>query len=422
MLVIVIGGSSFVGRELVASLASNEHLRQYGLRVGEAKREGQCGKVSLSIGVLNRGSRYWCSNSGARSDLPQQVTHVICDRKDETELSKKLNWIQKHFREADSPKKRDIVIVDFCAYRPKHIRMLVNLLKHSLKHYIFVSSDSIYEVCAEVGGDSGSKESDGGDDVKTTRGLKRALRESDAVRPESRKVQKSLKSADNYGHKKLRCEEYLCKKSRALGFTCTSLRLCDVIGPFDNTDRFWSTYLWFKYARSIPIEPAKDLDQLISLTSSWDTVNVILSDLQRVSLTSSPRPAQLCLNVAMEEHVKTSEFLSLIASFCPGSCGNTCPVLAHSSELSVRYPYYPSVTRGPVDISEVKKTLNWSPALSLKSAIERCCNFFEKAEFLYPSDLEDAIKNLPKPVRKKVRTEMRCKHTAASAKKTSHAY
>ena len=50
---------------------------------------------------------------------------------------------------------------------------------------------------------------------------------------------KRLAKADEYGHAKLGGEEVLVKQQAAGGFPWVSLRLADVIGPRDTTDRWW---------------------------------------------------------------------------------------------------------------------------------------------------------------------------------------
>ena len=55
---------------------------------------------------------------------------------------------------------------------------------------------------------------------------------------------KKLKQQDGYGFKKLRAESYLLKTASAEGFSVLSLRLADVIGPYDETFRFWKQVIW----------------------------------------------------------------------------------------------------------------------------------------------------------------------------------
>ncbi len=133
--------------------------------------------------VLNRGSVYWkdAETGQCRSDLPtrasasgtreskqreKQVVHVKCDRKKRSKLASALGSIrsqidrmasslqQPHGGKMAGGCRASMTVVDFCAYKPKEVRSVVRGLgvfdeqKQPLNfHYIFISSDSIYEVC-----------------------------------------------------------------------------------------------------------------------------------------------------------------------------------------------------------------------------------------------------------------------------------
>eukprot|EP00466_Bigelowiella_natans_P006342 jgi/Bigna1/79117/fgenesh1_pg.59_\ len=304
MLILVMGGSCFVGRELVEALVAPRAFEKLGL-----------GKENpVTIAVLNRGRRYWeLATGAARSDLPKGVLRVTCDRMDNGQLSAKIEELlaavrprdfdRSPGREADArggalgkrggaPQGGGVIVVDFCAYKPKHIRPLVcqdanasmssramgmtlqtgsaPSASNTTPRQFYGSSSSSSSVkqgdeheAKEDKQESNLEKGEGKQQGRappsssprslssTARGdahsgssrsnsyRKRPLKESDAIRPESRKEQKMLKREDSYGHKKLRCEEYLEKKSREMGFSYAALRLCDVIGPYDNTDRFW---------------------------------------------------------------------------------------------------------------------------------------------------------------------------------------
>jgi len=93
------------------------------------------------------------------------------------------------------------------------------------KHYIFISSDSVYMACEPHGRDAASP-----------------WREEDARRPAEEKHRKRLKRHNpyqyGYGANKLSCEEVLAEAYRKSGFPYTALRLPDVIGPYDNLGGF----------------------------------------------------------------------------------------------------------------------------------------------------------------------------------------
>ena len=70
--------------------------------------------------------------------------------------------------------------------------------------------------------------------------------ETDAVRPEDPEERTMLAEHHGYGDRKLRAEEELLGQRQAGGFPFVILRLPDVIGPRDNTHRFWIYQLWIK--------------------------------------------------------------------------------------------------------------------------------------------------------------------------------
>ena len=63
---------------------------------------------------------------------------------------------------------------------------------------------------------------------------------------------KKLKKKDSYGYKKLQAEQHLIE---ALGKDkVLSLRLADVIGPYDDSCRFWKYLTWSEYSDKVPLQ------------------------------------------------------------------------------------------------------------------------------------------------------------------------
>merc|ERR1712039_345258 len=102
----------------------------------------------------------------------------------------------------------------------------------------YISSDSIYEVstCAaeKWKADKFSKQ---GKDVSVT--------EDAGLRPRDKAQQETMGNADSYGHGKLEAEEVLAEKLPD-GCRSISLRLPDVIGPYDDTLRLWAYWHWLR--------------------------------------------------------------------------------------------------------------------------------------------------------------------------------
>ena len=103
-----------------------------------------------------------------------------------------------------------------------------------------ISTDSVYDVC-DPGVRSGP------------------IKETDAIRPLTQKEIKKMAKDEEYGHDKLRCEEYLSSHIKTFdqGFNYICLRLPDVIGPFDSTCRFWAYCLWIQNNKNWPIHTQK---------------------------------------------------------------------------------------------------------------------------------------------------------------------
>ena len=80
--------------------------------------------------------------------------------------------------------------------------------------------------------------------MSVKKGLSTPVREEKAIRPLWNKEIMASAEDEDYGHDKVKCDEYL--KSHAAdtrdGFPYICLRLPDVIGPMDSTGRFWNMY------------------------------------------------------------------------------------------------------------------------------------------------------------------------------------
>ena len=118
------------------------------------------------------------------------------------------------------------MVLDFSGYEPKWVHDNCQVLKGKVGVYIYISTDSVYEVSID----------------KPT---KRPSLETDAVRPKDENEVGLLKKKDPYGHYKLSCEEALAHyQQHKQGFPWVSLRLADVIGPRDTTNRWAGRWGW----------------------------------------------------------------------------------------------------------------------------------------------------------------------------------
>ena len=99
MKLLVIGGTRFVGRALIA----------------EALEQG------MEVTMFNRGK--------SNPDLFPEVEKLVGDRDDDLEALKGRKWD---------------AVVDTCGYIPRHVRDSAELLKDNVEHYTFISTISVY--------------------------------------------------------------------------------------------------------------------------------------------------------------------------------------------------------------------------------------------------------------------------------------
>jgi dTDP-4-dehydrorhamnose reductase len=156
--VLVFGGNGLMGSELVAVLIDRNEYDLF---------------------LISRGNWYFDSETR----IKPFVTHLVCDREGSdleycTELMQLIS--ENTFR----------LVVDFSAYKPEVLQESVEALKGKTDLYVYISSDSIYEVC------EGRAEVNGG-----------LSRETDAVRPQTEEEQDRLNDLDEYGNEKLTGEE-----------------------------------------------------------------------------------------------------------------------------------------------------------------------------------------------------------------------
>lgn len=198
--ILIIGGSSFMGYTLRERLL--------------ARRD------EFAVTCLNRNKTYWNDKQEAENGF----THWICDRHDTDKFMSLLNSRPVRERPVTILKMCNVslfaqpfhVVVDFIAFEPSDMQPLFDYLTATKAHYVFISTDSIYEAC------------------EPDKSLRRG--EDADERPSDPAERARLRKLDKYGDNKLRCEEALA--SSAVHFT--SLRLCDVFGPRDNdNNRHW---------------------------------------------------------------------------------------------------------------------------------------------------------------------------------------
>jgi hypothetical protein len=131
---------------------------------------------------VNRGNWLeWDTSSRIKARVKSLV---ICDReKDSLKecLSDYLNRKELTFE----------AIIDFSGYKSNVIKSVIaDIPAFMIKLYIYISTDSVYEVCINKKFDDG------------VNGF--VLTEEDAIRPRSKEDRARLKKFDSYGHHKLK--------------------------------------------------------------------------------------------------------------------------------------------------------------------------------------------------------------------------
>ena len=120
MNVLILGGSEFMGKSLVETLIE---------------------KKGYKIFMINRGKKYW--NHTYKGS--KEVHHYYGDRGCYIEMEKLIEYISvKHGFDEDN--KWDMVI-DFSSFERKEIKSIYRSLNKKRKMYVFISSDSVYDVC-----------------------------------------------------------------------------------------------------------------------------------------------------------------------------------------------------------------------------------------------------------------------------------
>lgn len=319
--VLILGGSCFMGRHLVKLLRES----------------------SITPICINRGRIYWgevydpivkVDRFRDRHQYKEAVRNVI--------QSSEYNWLG---------------IVDFCAYKPKDIEeSLPDEIFDLLPVYVFISTDSVYEVFDEIGSL----------DIVT----ERATDELSSI----------SRSRDSYGWKKLKCEEYL----KSVGRKCRKifLRLPDVLGEFDDTYRLWGLKLWID--SGIPMRVSeRNLTQKVSFCYAGDVAKMIVK-----SLFSSQ--AKGPYNIACDlDQCEMGKFLSFLAGEKEGILGDDGPIMSLLPSVDHR--------RGGLDCSRARLDLEFEPT-PLPIVISKCVEWFKFAQIEYPLEYREAIKNLPKNV------------------------
>lgn len=338
------------------------------------------------IVVTSRGNWHWDSEKR----IAPHVRSVICDRNYQPACAAETNKTEECDINAirqcsdlmeiiEETDKFDLVL-DFSGYEPKWIHDACVVLKGKAGVYIYISTDSVYEVSVD----------------KPTR---RPSIETDAVRPTDEKEVKLLKRKDAYGHYKLACEEALSHyRNKEGGAPWVSLRLADVIGPRDTTNRWWTYQLWVQFYPEIerPVYmPAHVADKIESLTYVEDVANVVIKLLQ-----TGEKVWDQAYNIAMEEDFSLSNILLRMRDGL-----GMKEVLGDSEDSNKSFYLYPTVFAGKMDITKAKEMLDFVPT-SADEAFKESLAFYKEAFINFPKERDAVLTELFKSAVPKARRDL----------------
>ncbi|ODN03479.1 Trifunctional UDP-glucose 4,6-dehydratase/UDP-4-keto-6-deoxy-D-glucose 3,5-epimerase/UDP-4-keto-L-rhamnose-reductase RHM3 [Orchesella cincta] len=333
--VLAFGGNGFIGSEVLNQLFADPD--QY-----------------YKVALVSRGNWYFDSETRIK---PHLAKRIICDREDsDIEYCKDLvDYVAK-------TEKIDIVL-DFSAYDPEVLSNTLDLVKEKAGLYVYISTDSVYEVCKP----------------SKTPGL---AYETDAVRPSDEQQQLTLNNGDEYGNQKLLGEEILRSPENKVPFLI--FRLPDVLGPRDTTDRFWAYQMWITFYKfiQVPVHVPKEYRYL-------KTSYVYVKDIAKAVFAGINKPEAWndMYNLAIDRSLTLEEFVTDMAKEL-----NETVEFDFEGEFNL----FPSVTRGAVNIDKVKRVLRFVPTkweTVLKETVE-----FYKEGFYQFSERDDAAHQLTRYV------------------------
>ncbi|KAJ7389859.1 hypothetical protein OS493_028828 [Desmophyllum pertusum] len=275
---------------------------------------------------------------GGNGFIGSETVRRLLDKEDEITIVNRGNW---YF---DSEERiKPFVSAHFRCDRDK-------LLKIECEELSTSGTDSIYEVCEKTHSGPSTEE--------------------DAVRPKSGRKRLELKREEEYAHDKLACEEVLQEQRKSGGFPYVALRFPDVIGPRDNSFRFWTYQLWIRIHKDIghPVHmPSAVSDIEFSLIYVEDAAKAI----EKV-LDVGPVAHNQAINLAFNEHFTLKTLLRNMADKL------SIDELEFISEDEATWYSYPTVTKGPLDVSKAKLLLDWEP-MTWERALDSLYTFFEGA-------------------------------------------
>ncbi|CAF0818450.1 unnamed protein product [Brachionus calyciflorus] len=345
--ILILGGNGFIGAECVEYLLDNND--------------------DYNLILVNRNN--W-DDWDTRERIKSRIKlNIKCDRKTDSLKDALKDYL-------DNEDFKFEAVIDFSAYKSRVIKnFFQDIPSEKVKLYILISTDSVYEV-SEINRERENL----------------ILYETDSVRPENKSEREKLKELDSYGHHKLKCEEELLKQ-KSLSYVI--LRLPDVIGKRDSTNRFWFYQMYLEFleyknpGQKHEIEISKFyLDKKTSYVYVGDVAKVI-----KKVLDSNVKNE--IFNLGYDETLTIGDVLSLIGSFIKPGLADRIKCVPVENCAKYIYEPFPSVTKGPVSTEKVKQILGFEPS-NLNETFKESVEFYKDAYEKFESDrriIEKELKN-----------------------------
>ena len=338
MKILLLGGSKFMGLELVEKLCQIDDIQLY---------------------ILNRGNKYWNGLFYEYIKDKTNVTHIKCNRKYD-DLNNKLSHFEINYD----------YVIDFSCFKKKDVRSLFKAIDYKFKIYILISTDSVYNAC-----DIGLNRTD--EYFMNSQNIP-AVNEDDIIITNKKKS----KQRDEYGYNKLKCETYIINKLTKYNKDYYIFRLPDVIGPYDESYRMWYYIEWLKNNSKYNIEFEKiDLIRKLSFVYSSDVIKLI------ISIVNGNKQNFGVYNLSHVELITLKELIDHISEYLSINYKYVMKDLAIT--------YYPSVNIGPITSKKAYEKLDFNPT-PLIQAINDSIDFFTKHKDEYIDEYIEMKKDLPK--------------------------
>ena len=323
---------------------------------------------AYDVTVVSRGN--WPFDSAER--VRPHVHAVKCDRAKDAECAglpdcdiNTLHYCADLMSVVNATDRFEYVL-DFSGYEAKWVHDAIHALKGKVGYYVYVSTDSVYEVCEERG--TGRERSS----------------ESDAVRPRDPEKRDELRAADAYGDAKLAAEEALGDQRDDGGFPWVALRFSDVIGPRDNTFRWILYHLWIKFYHDLEI-PLHVPEGMQNVTASFTYVEDAASAII-LAMDKREKAWDGAFNIAMEEKFTLPGALARMAETLKITNTTTS-----GDSVEGSFFIYPTVFRGPVDVSKAKEVLGFTPT-NAETAFRETVQWYEEAFSKREAEREEMLR------------------------------